>query len=42
MYYGDRLWFLLQARGDICELRIECQVDLVVFKPLMSLVPPPL
>ena len=41
MYYGDRLWFLLQARGVICELRIECQVDMVGFKALMSLAPPP-
>ena len=26
----------------ICDLRIECQVDLTVFKALMSHAPPPL
>ena len=41
MYYGNRLRFLLQAWGVICELWFECEVDLIVCKVLMSLAPPP-
>jgi len=37
MHYGNRLWFLLQARGVLCELRIECQVEFIFFKALMLL-----
>jgi hypothetical protein len=32
MYHGNRLWVLLQARGVLCELRVECQVDFTDFK----------
>jgi len=42
MYYGNRLWFLLQAWDVLCEVRAECQVDTVDFKALFSLAPPPL
>jgi len=42
MYYGNRLWFLLQAWGVICVLQTEYQVDLIVFKALISLAPAPL
>ena len=40
MYHGNRLWVLLQARGVLCELRAECQVDFTDFKALMSLALP--
>jgi len=35
MYCGKGLWFLLQARGVLCEVRTEGHAELLVFRALM-------
>jgi hypothetical protein len=29
MYYGIRLWFVIQERRILCEVQTECHVDLL-------------
>jgi len=40
MSCSRRMRVLIQARGILCEVRTERNVDLLVFKALMSLAPP--